>query len=156
MENSNSTGCTIYPIASMRAAIIFGAGFMAAVDEIIFHQLLRWHHFFDFSTPAVGLISDGLLHAAELIAIVAGFFLIADLLRKKHLSQRYAVAGFFLGMGGFQLFDGVVNHKILQLHQIRYDVDLFVYDATWISSGALLFLIGIVLWRRAKTAFRGA
>lgn len=138
----------------MRAAIIFGAGFMAAIDEIIFHQLLHWHHFFDFSTPAIGLVSDGLLHAAELIAIVAGFFLAADLLRKNRFSLRYALAGFFLGMGAFQLLDGIVNHKLLRLHQIRYDVDLLLYDVIWIGSGALLFLLGTVLWRRAKRALR--
>jgi hypothetical protein len=28
-----------------------GAGVMAAVDEIAFHQLLQCHHFFDWSTP---------------------------------------------------------------------------------------------------------
>ena len=30
-----------------------------------------------------------------------------------------------LGLGVFQLFDGVVNHKILRIHQIRSGVDLF-------------------------------
>src|SRR5690606_39687547 len=35
--------------ASMRATILIGIGVMAAVDEIVFHQLLGWHHFYDAS-----------------------------------------------------------------------------------------------------------
>lgn len=115
---------------------------MAAVDEIVFHQLLAWHHFYDRSTSRIGLLSDGLLHAFELILLVAGFFLLADLRRRGTLHTRRAWAGFLLGAGGFQLFDGVVVHKILRLHQIRYDVDLFVYDATWIASAVLLLVAG--------------
>ena len=81
---------------------------MAAVDEIVFHQLLAWHHFYDRSTPRIGLLSDGLLHATELLLLVAGFFLLADLARRRELRKRSARAGFFLGAGGFQLFDGIV------------------------------------------------
>lgn len=58
------------------------------------------------------------------------------------------------GVGFFQLIDGVVNHKILGIHQIRYGVDLLVYDVVWIGSAILLMLIGaIVLWytRPART-----
>lgn len=47
--------------------------------------------------------------------------------------------------GGFQLFDGVVNHKVFRLHQIRYDVDLVVYDALWIGAAVVLLLAGAVL-----------
>lgn len=130
-------------------------GLMAAIDEIVFHQLLGWHHFYDRATPMIGLISDGLLHAAELLAIVAGGFLIADLLKRQALTSTYAWAGFFLGLGGFQLFDGIINHKVLRLHQIRYGVYLLPYDVAWIGAGAVLFLIGIGLLLRARTATRG-
>lgn len=65
------------PKHSLRAAALVGIGIMAAVDEIVFHQLLQWHHFFDHATPMIGVLSDGLLHAAELIILVAGFFVSA-------------------------------------------------------------------------------
>src|SRR5690606_9445966 len=58
------------------AGALIGIGMMAAVDEIIFHQLLGWHHFFDSSTPAIGLLSDGILHSAELVSLIVGFFLL--------------------------------------------------------------------------------
>jgi hypothetical protein len=51
-------------------------------DETVFHQLLHWHHFYDKSTLAVGLVSDGLFHAGGFIAMVAGLFLLADAHRR--------------------------------------------------------------------------
>ncbi|MCR6652905.1 MAG: DUF2243 domain-containing protein [Cellvibrionaceae bacterium] len=130
--------------------ILLGIGLMAAVDEIIFHQLLAWHHFYDGATPVIGLLSDGILHAAELLALVGGFFL---LLEQRHLKSGIPVktwAGFFLGAGGFQLFDGLINHKLLKLHQIRYGVDLLPYDIAWNATAAALLLIGIFLLRKAR------
>jgi uncharacterized membrane protein len=141
---------------SLWAAVLIGVGMMAAIDEIVFHQLLGWHHFYDRATPMIGLFSDGLLHAAELIAIVAGGFLIADLLNRKALARSWAWAGFFLGLGGFQLFDGIINHKVLRLHQIRYGVYLLPYDVAWIGAGLALFVVGIVLLLRAQAATRHA
>jgi uncharacterized membrane protein len=78
---------------------MIGVGVMASVDEIVFHQVLGWHHFYDRSTKGVALLSDGLLHATELIVIVAGFFLFADLRRRRALAPGAARAGFLLGLG---------------------------------------------------------
>ena len=54
------------------------------------------------------------------------------------------------GIGFFQLLDGVVDHKILRIHQIRYDVDLLPYDAVWIGSAVLLLLVGLLQLRRTR------
>lgn len=124
---------------------VIGVAVMAAVDEIVFHQLLAWHHFYDRSTPDVALLSDGLLHTGELVLLVAGFFLFADLRRRGALAVRAAWAGFLVGAGGFQLFDGIVDHKVLRLHQVRYGVDLLPYDVAWNAAGAALLLAGAAL-----------
>lgn len=140
------------PGRSLGYAALVGAGVMAAVDEIVFHQVLQWHHFYDLATPAVGVLSDGLLHAAELLAVVAGSFLLLDLARRGALIPHRAWAGFFLGAGGFQLFDGVVSHKVLRIHQVRYGVDLLVYDLIWNLAGLALLLVGAWLLYRARGA----
>ncbi len=141
----------INPSRSLWVAFLIGASLMAAIDEIVFHQLLGWHHFYDRATPAIGLLSDGLLHAAELVGLVAGFFLFADLRRSHSLAPHRAWAGFFLGMGSFQIFDGIVDHKLLRVHQIRYGVDnLFIYDLLWNLSGLVLLLIGVWLLVQAR------
>ena len=137
---------------SLRVGALGGAAIMAAVDEIVFHQLLGWHHFYDRATPAVALLSDGLLHAAELIALVAAAFLLADLRHRRTLAPAHARAGLLLGAGGFQLFDGLVDHKVLRLHQIRYDVELLPYDLAWNGAAILLLAIGAWLAARARAA----
>ena len=137
---------------SLGAAALVGVGLMAAVDEIVFHQVLQWHHFFDRATPAVGVISDGVLHALELVALIGGAFLAADLLRRGAWAGRWAAAGVFLGAGGFQLFDGVVDHKVLRIHQVRYGVELLPYDVAWNAAGLALLAVGAALAVRARRA----
>lgn len=136
----------------MLVCAMVGIATMAAADEIIFHQILSWHHFYDRSTSDFALMSDGLLHAGEIVLLVAGGFLFADLRRRGVLAPRSGWAGLFLGLGGFQVWDGVVHHKVLGVHQIRYGVDLLPYDIAWITSGALLVIVGLVLtwWSRPE------
>ena len=140
---------------SLLATTFLGIGLMAAVAEIVFHQILAWHHFFDRSTLAVSLLSDGLLHAAELIMLAAGFYLFVQLSRHRVVSRMHAWAGLFIGAGGFQLFDGIIGHKLLRLHQVRYVDNLWLYDLAWNGFGLLLLIIGIVIWRRARAQSLG-
>lgn len=138
------------PRRSAWSAALVGVGAMAAVDEIVFHQLLAWHHFYDRGTPQLALLSDGLLHAAQLVALVAGGFLLADLHRRRALVRRSAWGGLLLGAGGFQLFDGLVNHKVLRVHQVRYDVELLPYDLGWNLAAVLLLVAGAALVLTAR------
>jgi uncharacterized membrane protein len=127
------------------SGVLFGVGLAAFVDETVFHQLLHWHHFYDRSTEAVGLVSDGIFHAFGWFAVVAGLFLVADLRRRRGLWWRRWLAGVLLGAGGFQLYDGTVQHKLLGLHQIRYGVDLWPYDLTWNGIALVVIAAGAVL-----------
>ncbi|TDE08386.1 DUF2243 domain-containing protein [Jiangella asiatica] len=136
----------------MTGAMI-GVALMAAVDEIVFHQLLGWHHFYDRAARDVALLSDGLLHAAEVVLLVAGFVLLADLRGRHALAARSAWAGLLLGAGAFQLWDGLIDHKVLRLHQVRYGVDPFTYDVAWNVAGLALLAAGVgVAWRNRTGA----
>ena len=142
---------------SVRVAALIGVGVMAAVDEIVFHQILAWHHFYDRGTPALALASDGLLHTAELVLLVAGIFLVADLARRRVLAIRSAVGGVLLGAGAFQLFDGIVDHKLLRVHQVRYGVELLPYDVAWNVAGLVLLGVGAaVTWWAGRAEGRAA
>lgn len=134
------------------SGILLGVGFAAFVDETVFHQILRWHHFYDRSTAAAGLVSDGIFHAFGWFATVAALFLFADLRRSASLDWTRWWGGAFLGAGLFQLYDGTVQHKLLGLHQIRYDVDLLAYDLTWNLVALVLIAVGVVLVVRARAA----
>ena len=132
------------------SGVLLGVGVAAFVDEAVFHQLLHWHHFYDKSTPAVGLVSDGLFHALSWFSTVAGLFLFADLRRRGTFDARAWWGGLLVGAGGFNLYDGTVQHKLLRLHQIRYGVDVAPYDWAWNVVAVALVLVGAVLLVRAR------
>jgi uncharacterized membrane protein len=130
--------------------VLVGVGVAGFVDETVFHQLLHWHHFYDRSTPTAGLVSDGLFHALSWFCVVGGLFLRADLRRRGSLWGVRWWGGCLLGLGGFQLYDGTVQHKLLRLHQIRYHVTVWPYDVAWNAAAALALLAAAVLLRRAS------
>lgn len=136
---------------SVWSGVLVGLGTAAFIDETVFHQLLHWHHFYDKSTTSVGLVSDGLFHAFGFFAVVIGLVMVADLVRRAGLSKYGSAAGIFLGLGGFQLYDGTVQHKLMRLHQIRYEVDIAPYDWTWNVIAVLLLVVGVLLLRVAKS-----
>jgi uncharacterized membrane protein len=129
---------------------LVGLGSAAFVDEVVFHQILHWHHFYDRSTSAVGLVSDGLFHAVSWLATVGGLLLLARLRASGAVRARAWWAGWFVWCGVFQLYDGVVQHKLLGLHQIRYGVDLTPYDTAWLVVAVALIGVGAVLGLRSR------
>jgi uncharacterized membrane protein len=136
---------------TLAASATGGAGLMAGVDQVVFHQLLGWHHLYDGSTRRIGVLTDGLLHAAELAVLLTALVLLVRLAQRGTLAPRSAVAGLMLGAGGFQLFDGLVDHKLLGLHQVRYGVEhLLPYDLAWNAAGAVLLAGGLLLLRRSR------
>jgi len=130
---------------TLLAGVLLGLGTVAFVDETVFHQILHWHHIYDRSTSDVGLVSDGVFHAFSWLATVGALFLVADLRRERAFWERRFLAGWLAGAGFFQLYDGLVQHKLLGLHQIRYGVDLLPYDVVWIVIAAALLVAGLVL-----------
>lgn len=131
------------------SGFLFGCGIAASmIDLFIFHLGLQWHHFYDLSTREVALAADGFFHAFGWFITIWGLFLLADIRRRADVSWPQWIGSVVLGIGFFQLFDGLVDHKLLRIHQIRYDVDLLPYDVIWIGSAVVLMLIGsLVIWR---------
>lgn len=142
----------IYSSRNLWSGILFGIGLVAFIDEMVFHQLLHWHHFYDKSTTNIGLVSDGLFHALSWFATIGSLFMFADLRRRNALWLKRWQGGVFLGAGAFQLYDGIIQHKLMRLHQIRYDVDILPYDLIWnIIAGALIVLGAFLVYRTRRS-----
>ena len=136
------------------AGFLLGVGTVAMLDEVVFHQLLHWHHFYDRSTTAAGLVSDGLFHAFSWFATVAALVMVSGLRRERVFRAGAFAAGWLTGAGLFQLYDGLVQHKLMGLHQIRYEVPLAPYDVTWNVTAAVILAAGVLLWLRTARAAR--
>lgn len=79
MQRSDPSFLTKVKRNNLRSGVLAGLGLVAFIDEAVFHQLLHWHHFYDNSTTAIGLVSDGLFHAFNWFATIASMFMMASL-----------------------------------------------------------------------------
>lgn len=145
-----TTNKTTYVKRNILSGVLFGLGLAAFLDEVIFHQLLHWHKFYDRSTTNIGLISDGLFHAFSWFATVGGLFLVADLRRRDAFSYLLWQGSVLLGAGTFNLYDGIIQHKIMRIHQIRYVDNVIIYDVIWNLLALALMIIGLSLILQSK------
>jgi len=129
--------------------VLVGIGVAGTLDEVVLHQLLGWHHFYDRSTTSVGLLSDGLFHLFSTAILVIGVIQLVERRRTSPDPPRVALAGILLGAGGFNLYDGTIQHKLLGLHQVRANApnDL-PYDLAFLAVAAVVALAGAALLRR--------
>jgi uncharacterized membrane protein len=132
------------------AGIPLGIGLIGGIDTIVFHQLLQWHNFYVDTDEFWRVFSDGLLHTFTLSMLFFGAYRLWQERRTfaQVIGSRLFWGSVLLGGGGFQLFDGVVNHKILRLHPVREGADnVLLYDAAWIASALVILAAGWFLWR---------
>jgi uncharacterized membrane protein len=142
VANEESSRSLLWP------AVLVGIGVAGSLDEIVLHQLLRWHHFYDRGSQAAGLIADGIFHLGSTSALVIGLVLLVQRWRTERDPLRQAAAGILLGAGGFNLYDGIVQHKLLRLHQVRAGApNNLPYDLVFIAIAAVVLLAGLLLLR---------
>ena len=139
--------------------VILGIGIVGTLDEVVLHQLLQWHNLYVHTTQFWRIVSDGIFHL-----LTGGLLLLGALLlwRKRHQLDpledgRPLLAGILFGMGGFNLYDGTIQHKILQLHPVREGVEnILPYDLVFNGLSLALLIIGWVVWRSIPSRADGA
>ena len=144
--------------ASIRAlvwsGVILGIGTIGSLDEIVLHQLLQWHTFYVHTTPYWRIISDGIFHLVSAGLLLGGGLLLAWQRPQfgDPIQSRALLAGMLFGMGGFNLYDGTIQHKILQLHPVREGMsNQLPYDLAFNGLAILLLVAGWLLWRSVRT-----
>ena len=142
---------------SLATGVLIGIGLVATLDEVVLHQLLDWHHFYDLPSRQgtaltdrarrVGLLSDGLLHVVATAVLVVGVLRLGNAgAVPAVLASRRLWAGICLGFGGFNLYDATIQHKLLRLHQVRRDaVDQLPYDLAFGGAALVILLLGVWL-----------
>jgi len=134
------------------SGVVIGIGLVGTLDEVVLHQLLHWHHLYDRSTAAIGLVSDGLFHIVSTALLVWGVYRVW--VDRGHPYPRWVrrlAAGICLGGGAFNLYDGTIQHKVLRLHQVRPDAANWLpYDIAFIGMAIIILLVGVVLLRASS------
>ena len=131
--------------------LLAGVGLASTLDQVVLHQLLHWHAFLTAPGRGGELVSDGIFHLFGTAVLVAGLVLLMRRRAELAAGWRRRSAGWVLvGLGGFNLYDSFVQHKLLGLHQVREGVeDLLPYDVGFTLVALVALLAGLALLRAA-------
>lgn len=149
---------TIRPLVA--AATMLGIGMGGFVDGILLHQVLQWHQMLSNQVPPVTLAAknfnmfwDGMFHAFTWLVTLAGILMLYRTIGQRNVIRSGAAfaGGLLMGWALFNISEGLVDHYILQLHNVRENVaqPLFYNHMFTVLSLGLL-LAGLLLIARSK------
>jgi uncharacterized membrane protein len=151
--------------SAVLTGVLLGLGIAGFVDETAFHQLLQWHNFYWGTTQFWRIFSDGVFHLVTTLLLLWGVVrLWRDPVTMVPSRSRAMLGGLLIAAGGFNVYDGVIQHLIFHFHL----VDEYVcatpqannsiascpqdipYEVVWIIMGLIVVAIGVVLLRHAR------
>lgn len=141
--------------AVLYGSAVLGLGLGALVDVLVFHLVLGWHHLLSARIPPATLAGlrrnvyyDGLFSLGALAVAAVGFALVWRGLNRADgpVSPVRPFGGFLVGAGAFNLFDGVVDHYLLHLHDVVHGTRAF--NPHWVGASLLLLGLGILVLTR--------
>jgi uncharacterized membrane protein len=142
------------------AGLIVGVGTGMFLDGIVFHQILQWHHLLSSvdeldATTRDGLsdlvVADGWFHVASLAVLLAGVAAVWSIARLPTVAWPASMlaATVVMGIAGFDVADALVNHLLLNLHNLREDVgNQLAWDLGYLGV-SLVVLAVATAWLRA-------
>ena len=143
--------------------VLFGVGVVGAIDEAVFHQLLQWHTLYWGTDQHGRVLSDGVFHLLSVALLVWATVRVWQTAHEALRGRRAALlAAVLIGAGGFNLYDGLVQHLLLHLHLVNEyvcatpEADNSIatcpadipFEAAWLVVAAALLVGGMLWWRR--------
>jgi uncharacterized membrane protein len=143
------------PVPLTTASIVLGIGLGGFIDGIVFHQLLQWHEVLSNRVPvdtvigkSVNMFWDGVFHAFCLIVVFIGVLLLWKLLFRADIirSGKLLSGGLLLGWGLFNLVEGVIDHHILKLHNVKeVSANPELWNLAFLGITIVMIIIGSAL-----------
>lgn len=134
---------------------VFGFGSGALLDVVVFHLILQWHHLLSgYFSPATldglqtNIYYDGVFSLAMVGVMTVGMAAVWRELNGDsgtHSAVR-ALGAIFVGAGLFNVFDGVVDHYVLGIHDVVHGTQAF--NPHWVGASLLLLGAGILVVTR--------
>lgn len=150
------------PLAT--AAAVLGIGMGGFADGIVLHQVLQWHQMLTNKispdtvlSKSVNMFWDGIFHLFTLIVSLVGIWLLWRLLNKANINRSgYLLSGgMLMGWGGFNLVEGIIDHQVLKLHNVR---EISAWQDAWnygfLAFGVLLLVVGYALVKKGERSGR--
>jgi uncharacterized membrane protein len=143
------------------AGLLIGVGMGGSVDGIVLHQLAQWHHMLSNVVPLhtmqnmrVNMTWDSLFHLLTWVITLVGILRLRSAAAAGGaMPSLQAFAGqLILGWGVFNLIEGVIDHQILGIHNVREVPNATVYNLTFLAIGGVLFIL--LGWRLMRAGSR--
>lgn len=144
------------------AAGTLGFGVSGLVDVLILHHVLQWHHLLSGIYPMdtldglrTNILADGLFSLSMLAVagVGAGLLWRAERRTDAPLATRPLAGAALVGLGGFDLFDVVVDHVLLGLHQPLSQGG--AYNLHWAAVSLLIIGAGAYVYRTGTETTAG-
>ena len=135
------------------SAILLGIGLGGFVDGIVLHQILQWHSMLsNVVRPStveaihLNMFWDGVFHAATWIVTFIGVMLLWES-GKRGTNPPLSVflGAMLMGWGAFNLVEGLINHQLLKLHNVREVSEPALWNIGFLALSAAIFLAGLVM-----------
>ena len=137
------------PMPLFCTALILGIGMGGFIDGIVLHQILQWHEMLsnkippiDYVNKSVNMFWDGLFHLVTWAATMVGIVLLWNVMSRRDIDRSGSLfaGGLIMGWGVFNIVEGVIDHHLLKLHNVReitFNKDLWNY-------GFLVFSLALI------------
>ncbi len=140
------------------AGVLLGVGLGGFADGIALHQIAQWHNMLSNVLPPdtmdamrVNMLWDGIFHAFTWLVTVVGLFLLWSAAQRSDALPPTTsfVGSLILGWGLFNLVEGLIDHHLLALHNVREVRDPTAYNLIFLLVGGIgLIVLGLLLRRR--------
>lgn len=148
------------PVPLSTAAMVLGIGLGGFADGIILHQLLQWHEMISNKLPPTTLVNksvnmfwDGVFHAFCLAVVIIGIVLLWRLLRQPEIDRSGCLlsGGLLAGWGLFNIIEGVIDHHLLKLHNVReITPQVQAWNLGFLGISLLMLMLGYALIKKRR------
>jgi uncharacterized membrane protein len=143
------------PVPLATAATVCGIGLGGFIDGIVFHQVLQWHELLSNKIPpvtleakSVNMFWDGIFHAFTLVTTFVGILLLWKILPRQNIdrSGKVLAGGLILGWGLFNIVEGIIDHQILKLHNVKeVSANPEAWNYGFLAASVLFIIIGTIM-----------
>lgn len=144
----------------MAASTVLGIGLGGFVDGIVLHQLLQWHEMIsnkisptNYINKSVNMFWDGIFHAFAFLVTLTGVILLWKISRRKDINRsgNLLAGGMVFGWGLFNLLEGLADHQVLKLHNVReVATNKEAWNFGFLALSIILIIAGLLIAKRKK------
>lgn len=148
------------PVPLTTAAMVLGIGLGGFADGIVLHQILQWHEMISNKVPptdyvgkSVNMFWDGVFHAFCLVVVLLGVVLLWKQLWRNDIerSGRLLAGGMLLGWGVFNIIEGIIDHHLLKLHNVReIAVNVPAWNWGFLGLSVVMIMAGYALAHKRR------